>query len=339
MRKSQVTAVIVTFAIFAFGTCSYGKEKPAAPRPIVFRISTSQAPKETSMKHVWADKFIQLLQGRSGGRLKIEYYPSEQLFKDEDAIVALNQGTLDATVVSNGLLRSYVPKIDVYDLWGLILSLEQGRQFVNSNVVKRDILDPLKKKGMAGTLVCTRPLQIWTKKPINRLEDLKGLKMRTIPSKPLVAGAKSLGMSPITLPVSEMYTGLQQGTIDAVNTLDLTISSSSLYEVVNSCLEMPPTNMSGLVYLLSNSALEKMPKDLTAVIEKANSEAIQYTEDILNTKIAKAAQEHIRKNGMKFTRLNDDEKAKFHKACESSWADFKKEIGQELIDEALKFRK
>lgn len=340
-----VCLVVMLLVIGVFG-CRAGAPPPTtsgkpvtSSAPITLRMHSEEAPKDTSIKHLWAKNFKELCEQRSQGRLKVEYFSSGQLYTDAEALVAVSEGTLDVAVTSQGVLASYAPKSVVLELYGLILTREQGVAFLKSSKMRKEILEPLEQRGMHANLLSTQPSKLWTKKPINSVSDLKGLKLRTMPSKALTAGAKSLGLSPIAIPTSEMYTALQQGTIDAINTGDLTVRTQSLHEILKNCLDNPATNMSGIAHIISSKVLAKLPADIRAIVEQADSDAEQVAIDTFLSGINKKIREDLIAGGVKFTELSPDEKQKFYDLSKASWADFVNVVGQDLIDEAVKLRK
>lgn len=326
--------LVLSLVSVAFGCAG----KPAAEQTFTLKISHSGAPGPTSMKHLWATKIKELIEERTKGRVTVELYPAAQLYADKDALVAVSKGEIFGINTTTGDLSQWQPKLDIFDLYGLFVSYDHAREFHKSKLLQKQVFDPMKERGMQVTMQLSPYLHSFTKKEIKSVADYKGLKLRVIPSKAQLAGCKAIGADPVPLSIAELYTALQQGTVDGAITLELSIFGRSLQEVVKYCVNDPVFSVLGEAIVLSTIQLEKLPSDIRKTVEQANVEAIRAAEDTYFANELKVIHQPLISAGMAFNKLSDTEKAKFLEASKASWTDLAPTIGQDLIDEALKLR-
>lgn len=169
---------------------------------------------------------------RSGGKLKLEIYPSQQLGTERQCLELLQIGSLDMTKVSVGVLENFAPKMKVLGLPYLFRDREHSFAVLDGPIGKM-LLDDGKKyrlKGLGYYDAGSR--SFYTKdKPINNPDDLKGLKIRVMESVTAVDMVNGLGGSPTPISWGELYTSLQQGVVDGAENNPPSFYLSRHYEV------------------------------------------------------------------------------------------------------------
>ena len=172
------------------------------------------------------------LMERSGGKLKLEIYPSQQLGTERQCLELLQIGSLDMTKVSVGVLENFAPKMKVLGLPYLFRDREHSFAVLDGPIGKM-LLDDGKKyrlKGLGYYDAGSR--SFYTKdKPINNPDDLKGLKIRVMESVTAVDMVNGLGGSPTPISWGELYTSLQQGVVDGAENNPPSFYLSRHYEV------------------------------------------------------------------------------------------------------------
>ena len=162
-----------------------------------------------------ADKFAESLAKRSGGKMKLNVFPGGALGGDVQTMSAVRAGTVDMTSLSAGLLVSHVKEFSLLDLPYLFESHEESFAVVDGPFGAKlgELLAP---KGMViigwgggGFRHLTN-----NKRPVAKLEDVKGLKIRVLQSPLFIDLFKGFGANAVPMPFPELYTALEQGAVD-----------------------------------------------------------------------------------------------------------------------------
>ncbi len=199
-------------------------------KPIVLKLGHAVAPEHPY--HLGAVKYAEMVGQRTKGKVKIDVYPSTQLGNERDMVEGLQLGTIDLVVTSTGPLGGFVPKMFVVDLPFLFRDREHAYKVLDGPV-GRELMDAFAPKGIKGLAFWENGFRQITNnvRPIEKPEDLKGIKIRTMENKIHLASFRAFGASPTPMAWSEVYTALQQGTIDGQENPLSTIMANSLWEV------------------------------------------------------------------------------------------------------------
>ncbi|MBP0903553.1 TRAP transporter substrate-binding protein [Mariniflexile gromovii] len=172
------------------------------------------------------------LEKRSGGKMKLQIYPSQQLGSERECLELLQIGSLDMTKVSVGVMENFAPKMKVFGVPFLFRDRQHSFDVLDGPVGK-EILDDGEQywlKGLGYYDAGSR--SFYTKeKPINTPEDLKGLKVRVMESVTAMDMVKALGGSATPISWGELYTSLQQGVVDGAENNPPSFYLSRHYEV------------------------------------------------------------------------------------------------------------
>lgn len=169
---------------------------------------------------------------KSGGKMRVDIYPSGQLGNERDLIELLQIGSLAMTKVSTAPLESFVPEMKIFGIPYLFRDEDHRWKVLNGEIGKRLLL--------AGQHYFLRGLCYYdagcrsfytTKEPIEQPNDLSGLKIRVMKSITSMAMVKSLGGSATPIPFGELYTALQQGVVDGAENNPPSFHLSRHYEV------------------------------------------------------------------------------------------------------------
>ena len=208
--------------------------------------------------------WAKMIEEKSGGRLKIVFYPGSTLGKPQDHVDLVINGIADIALVSPGYTPGRFPLISVTELPLLFKTSENGSQAVWS------LYDKYFKKEFSAVKV----LWIWVhppghfhmaKKPVHKLEDLAGLKIRA--ATPMLTGmVKTLGAIPVAIPAPDTYTALERGTIDGTIFPWEAIYSFKLAEVLKQHTEIG-LYVSPLSTLMNQKKYDSLPPDLRKVLD------------------------------------------------------------------------
>ena len=284
-------------------------------------------------RDLWAHRIGQLIEQRSGGQLKVEVFPNEQLFKARAQFEGIANGQIDLAVYPLTWLSGKVPITELGALPGLIKNTKDGLDW------RQRAVWPLLQEQVARTGVVLGGLGwAWgtigsAKTPIVVPADLKGQKMRGL-GKATEQMMADYGATITSIPASENYVALQTGTLDGVMTIYSSFTGFRLNEVLKHL--MVTDNLVGAAHavLVSPPTLERLtPAQRTMVMESiAESEA--YFADLSEAEVAATAQDFAAK-GVTVHHLTEAQAAEWRKAAEEhAWKYFRESVkgGQQALE-------
>ena len=304
---------------------------PAAAQPIVIKFSHVVA--EKTPKGQAALKFKEEAEKLLPGKVKVEVYPSSQLFGDGKEMEALALGDVQFIAPSLSKFDKFTKQLQVFDLPFLFDNIEAVDRFQQGPVGQK-LLTSMQSKGFLGLAYWHNGMkQISANKPLLMPEDAKGVKFRVQTSDVAVAMIEAMGASAQKLAFKEVYGALQTGVVDGQENTWSNIYTQKFFEVQDGVTE---TNHQLLAYLLVTSTewlngLDADVRDqfLTIVDEetaKANA-AVAATE--------MANRENIIKAGGVVRELTPEQRAEWVSTMKPVWDKFSGDIGQDLIDAAV----
>ena len=159
--------------------------------------------------------FCEDIEKGTQGRYKCQHFPSGSLGGEREMIEAVQLGTLDLVNTSTGPLGNFVPEVKIVDIPFLFRDYDHARK-VMDGPIGQDLLKNMQAKGLIGLAWAENGFRHMTnsKRAIRTAEDAKGLKMRTMENKVHMDGYKTFGILPTPMPFPELFTALQQGTVD-----------------------------------------------------------------------------------------------------------------------------
>jgi len=213
---------------------------------------------------------------RSGGKLKIDIYPSQQLGTERECIELLQIGSLGMTKVSVGVMENFAPKMKIFGLPFLFRDREHSFAILDGPIGQQLLDDGINYwiKGLAYYDAGSR--SFYTKeKPINSPEDLKGLKIRVMESVTAVDMVNGLGGSATPISWGELYTSLQQGVVDGAENNPPSFYLSRHYEVCK-YYSLDEHTVLPDVLIIGTQLWNKLSEQEKAWIQKAADNSVVY---------------------------------------------------------------
>src|SRR5450631_1919488 len=209
MTHTTRRAVLAIAAVLGFATPAISQ----AQAPIIIKFSHVVAP--DTPKGKGAQRFKELAEQRTNGRVKVELYPNSQLYKDKEEMEALQLGSVQMLAPSLAKFGPLgVKEFEVFDL-PFIFKDQTAFRAVTEGPVGADLFHKLESKGIKGLAYWNNGFHIMSaNKPLHKVADFKGLKMRIQSSKVLDAEMRALGAIPQVMAFSELYQALQSGVVD-----------------------------------------------------------------------------------------------------------------------------
>ncbi len=183
-------------------------------------------------RHEASVKFAEVVKAKTNGRIDIQVAHSAQLGDDAAMVTAIRTGALDITANSQGAVAAAVPEYAAYGMPFMFSTPAQALKVLDGPLGK-ELADKSAEKGMVVLGYWDNGIRHMTnsKRPITKVEDMKGLKMRTPPDAVLVDIMQALSADPQQIKFAELYVALQQGVVDGQENPLVNIHASKLYEV------------------------------------------------------------------------------------------------------------
>jgi C4-dicarboxylate-binding protein DctP len=257
-----------------------------AQAPIIIKFSHVVAP--DTPKGKGAQRFKELAEERSKGRVKVELYPNSQLYKDKEEMEALQLGSVQMLAPSLAKFGPLgVKEFEVFDL-PFIFKDAAAFRAVTDGPVGADLFKKLEPKGIKGLAYWDNGFHIMSaNKPLHAVADFKGLKLRIQSSKVLDAQMRALGAIPQVMAFSELYQALQSGVVDGTEGVPSNFYTQKIYEVQK---HISLSNHGHLAYavIVNKKFWDGLPADLRATLEGAVKDATTYANAIASTENADA---------------------------------------------------
>src|SRR5450631_2852863 len=305
-----------------------------ADGPVVIKFShvvASDTPKGKA-----ADKFKELAEKYTDGKVKVEVYPNSTLYKDKEELEALQLGAVQMLAPSNSKFGPIgIREFEVFDLPYILPDLKTLRK-VTDGPLGGKLLKLLDSKGMTGLAYWDNGFkQMTANKKLVAPADYKGLKFRIQSSKVLEAQFRALGAIPQVMAFGEVYQALQTGVVDGQENTWSNIYTQKMHEVQKYATV---TNHGYIGYVVVTNYLfrDAVPAEVRAGCEKAMKEAAEFG----NSQSAKENEDalaEIKKAGKtEIVALTPDQDEAMRKAMMPIYKDLASRVGQPLIDEFLK---
>jgi C4-dicarboxylate-binding protein DctP len=306
----------------------------AAQAPISIKFSHVVAP--NTPKGLAADKFKELAEKYTDGKVKVEVYPNSQLYKDKEELEALQLGAVQMLAPSNSKFGPIgIREFEVFDLPYILPDLPTLRKVTDGPLGAR-LLKLLDAKGMTGLAYWDNGFKVMSaNKRLVAPADYKGLKFRIQSSKVLEAQFRALGAIPQVMAFSEVYQALQTGVVDGQENTPSNMYTQKMHEV-QKYTTLTNHGYIGYVVVANKKFWDGLPADVRPQLEKAMKEATAYGNG-QSAKENDEAQAEIKKTGKsEFITLSPEQDAAMRKAMEPVYNDVAGRVGKPLIEEFLK---
>lgn len=277
---------------------------------------------------VGSNAFCEEIEKNTAGRYKCQQFPASALGGEREMIEAVQLGTQDLVNTSTGPLGNFVPEVKIVDIPFLFRDYDHARKTMDGPI-GQDLLKRMQAKGLVGLAWTENGFRHMTnnKRPIVQASDAAGLKLRTMENKVHMEGYKTFGLLPTPMAWPEVFTALQQGTVDGQENPIPVILSAKLAQVQKH-LSMTSHVYSPAVIILSPNVWNKLgdadKKVFVAAAQKGSAAQRKKVNDDENNGLAQ-----LKKDGMQVVEKVDGES--FRKAVAPAWSNFAKEFGADRI--------
>jgi len=316
-----------------FGLLAVGAAVPSVPSmaqaPIVMKIGTATI---NDAQHEWMKLFAATVDKNSNGRIKVEIYPASQLGTSPRMVEQAQLNSIQGVVGPPEFLTGVDSRYQILSAPGLFKDLAHANRVLQDPTFNKAFLDLGANKGLMGLgLMISGPTVFVTRKPVTKLADFEGLKVRVLAAPLQLEQIRAMKMAPVPMPLGEVMPALQQGALDGVMSC---VPVFVALKYADAAKYMVETNQ-GLITALtviSKTWFEGLPKDLQDVVvkagQKASTDVYQFSiDDVSNgrekwkaaggqlAKLSDAEQEQLTRQlasvGERVTEKNAPEKALF----------------------------
>ena len=338
MKKSIILTGTLLMAL-AMGVFANGKadtsapaaaQTPAQKAPIVLKISNGV--NESHPSYLAGLEFKRILESKLPGKYDVQVYANAQLGDDVRATEAVRMGTLEMVATSASPLTGLVPQFNVFDL-PFIITNTKAADAIYDGPVGAKLAALLEPKGLKLLAYYENGFRQLTNsvREVHSPADLKGLKIRTMENPIHLAAWRALGANPTPMPFSEVFTAMQQKTIDGQENPIPTIYLSKFYEV------QKYITLTGHVYgphilLINKKLFDSFPAEDQKIILDAAQQSAVYQRN-LNRKMNSDLLDKLKEVGMTVTVPTVEELKAFQDATKPVYNEWVPKIGKDLVDE------
>lgn len=343
MKKLLVTILVLALSVGTLLTGCGGGEKAAdgdaaADKGEVYTVRVAYVVPESHASHiVFTDVFKKELEAT--GRFKVELYPNSQLGGDRQTVEGVSFGNLEMCCPGEAVISGFVPEFELVGLPFLFTSIDAAR-----NALDGDFGKALDEKLLEQNIVNVGWGEVGFRNitndrgPINSVKDLAGLKIRTMETPSHITFFKALGANPTPMGFNELFTALQQGTVDGQENPTALAYNSKFYEV-QKYMTVTEHVYSAAPFLVNKDFLDKLPEDLKATF----LEVSEKTKDAQRDMIDQQNTDYLQKmadEGVSINVLGPDQKAEFQKiAIDKVYPEAVAKFGEDLIKTAQSYNK
>ena len=322
MKRLFIKSVIAAAALAAVGIAG------AQERTLKMNLNGPDThPAAAGMK-----KFAETVSTRTNGRIKVNLFYNGALGGDQAVVSALKGGTIELAVMNSGILASEAKELAIFDFPFLFANEKESDAIVDGPIGKKmhALLEPKGIMGLAYWELGYRQVTN-SKRPINKVEDLEGLKLRVIPSPINLDWVKAMGANPTPMAFPEVYGALEQKAIDGQENPISVIAANKFWEVQKH-VALTNHQYNPQSVIMSKKVWDALAPADRKIIADAADEATKAQREQARAAVA-ANLDLLKKNGMTVTQLPQAEVAKLRDKLKPVMAKYTATVGEPLVQE------
>ena len=309
--NGRITVVAVSLLMAGCG---------AGERVTILKAALSQNPSEPQVRAV--ELFADLVSEGTEGRIRVQIYPNNQLGNQRDVVEGLQMGSVELANISS-VMASFVPEINLFELPFLFDGPRHFDAVVDSRIGK-SLAPAFERRDLhlLGYFDVGERHIMTTRRPVERFEDLSGLKIRTMENRLHLATFEAFGANPLPMAYGELYTALEQGVIDGAEAADPNYLAKRFYEPAPFWARVGWIRLIEYVVMSRSFYDELSPEDRGVIDRAARTMILQqrswYREE------AESALERLREAGV---RISNPDREPFRAAARRVYEDWADRVG------------
>ncbi len=304
MKRLMIKTLVAAAAVVMFGAAGLAQAQVSERS---FKLA-QQNPKGHPLV-TGAEKFAEIVAAKSGGKIKINLFPGGVLGGDAPTVSALQGGTVEMTVLNSGILASQVKDFEVFDFPFMFANGREADGVVDGPFGQK-LHAKLADKGIVGLAYWELGFRNITnsKRAINKVEDLEGLKLRVIPNAINVDWVKAVGANPTPMAFPEVYAALESKAIDGQEN-PLNVILANKFAEVQKFLALSNHQYNPQSVIFSKKVWDTLSADEKKILQEAAQEAAVFQRKT-SRDAAAGNLDALKKAGMTVTELSGAEQAK-----------------------------
>lgn len=288
--------------------------------------------------HLASEYFKEEVERESDGKIKVDIFPNGELYgSDRETVEAIQLDNIEMTLAGTTTIGNFDDNFYVLDLPFIFKDRNVAREALNGELGEKLTanLGELNLKSLGFGYDGIRHISN-NKHPIEKLDDLKGLKVRVQESQIQQDIFKALGTNPSPLAYGEVYTALQQNTFDGMDSPASIYDSTKFYEV-QKYLTLTGHSYSGVITVIGNNFYKSLPEELQEVVEVAGKNMEEEYYKLQDEKETSALKKFIDDELMEVNELDQENYNKFVDAVQPIYEKFADKFDDGLIDLARSY--
>lgn len=330
--KKLFVVLLVAMCIGLPLSAQGGKEATTTTTYKLGHVSAADYPVVEALK-VFADKVNEL----SGGEIIVEVYSDGQLGQEKDALEAVKLGSMGMTSVNGGAMPAFVPEYAAFTIPYIFRDNTHKWDVLNGDIGSL-VADKMKDAGFhLISYMDEGARHVYTaKKPVHSVADLKGMKIRTTGSRASQDGFIALGAAPTPINYGEVFTALQQGTVDGAENNFASYYTSKHFEAAKYITDTGHLRVPG-AFVMSQKVWDKLSESHKKAITEAATYAREWGINRFDEKESEYLDMAI-KGGAIFSEFPATEVTKAVEMSKPVFEKYKSEVGADLIDSILNYK-
>jgi len=323
-RFHFLLTLILSFAFICPGT-AFSADK--------IKIKLAHSVPTSHAYHKGYLKFKDLVAERTGGQVEVTIFPQGTLGGDIQAADSVQMGIAQMALTGTFALYDYNPKWALMDLPYFFNDYNDVDTIINGPIGQELLSEEVGNAYVLGFMENGFRHVSNNKRPIKTLEDMKGLKIRTMKAPVHVSAFEDLGASPTPMPFGELYTAMQTGVVDGEENPPSLFYTMKFYEVQKYFSMTHHVYLAGLT-LINKKFFDSLSPEVQKVIRDSFTEAAAYQRELVRKDDAEKTE--LLKNKLKVNTLADSEIVRFKKAVQPVYSEWGNKIGKDFMERASK---
>lgn len=335
MKKIWSAVTVVLLTAVSAGVIVYGssvsdrKIDTSGKQTYAWPLATCST--EDTITHVFAQTFAEEVERLSGGEMEIQVYPQSTLGGDRELMESCKDGDIPFVVQSPAPQVSFMPELCVFDTPCVFDDIEEARAAIDDPEFFSVIQGIYEDAGYQILGMADQCFRVMTSsEPFTGMESFKGQKIRTMENTYHIQFWNAVGTSPTPMTFSEVYIGLQQGTIDAQENAYELIVSAKLYEQQEVLVQ---TNAvpDYITLIVSDDFFRDLDKEQQQIVREAAAIAQEKARESADER-REQREEELAAEGMEIVEIDQQTWEEMQEACQPVYENIRKQAGDELVD-------
>lgn len=335
MKKIWSAVTVVLLTAVSAGVIVYGssvsdrKIDTSGKQTYAWPLATCST--EDTITHVFAQTFAEEVERLSGGEMEIQVYPQSTLGGDRELMESCKDGDIPFVVQSPAPQVSFMPELCVFDTPCVFDDIEEARAAIDDPEFFSVIQGIYEDAGYQILGMADQCFRVMTSsEPFTGMESFKGQKIRTMENTYHIQFWNAVGASPTPMTFSEVYIGLQQGTIDAQENAYELIVSAKLYEQQEVLVQ---TNAvpDYITLIVSDDFFRDLDKEQQQIVREAAAIAQEKARESADER-REQREEELAAEGMEIVEIDQQTWEEMQEACQPVYENIRIQAGDELVD-------